>query len=79
MRTLAEIYRQKGEEASLQASEDSSPFIRQMSAKISDHWHKLAERLERGDEHGGRSDQPPEESLDDLIKTLVIQQADLKA
>ena len=70
MRTLAETYRQKGDEAALQAMEDSSPFIRHMSAKISDHWRELAERLERKDAYGGRSGQASEEPLDDLIERL---------
>jgi hypothetical protein len=46
MRTLAETYRGKGEEAALLALENPDPFIRQTYGKIADHWHELAARLQ---------------------------------
>jgi hypothetical protein len=72
MLTLAETYRQKGEEASLQAREDSGPFTRQTYEKIADHWHELADRIEQEDKNGGRSPHRREETVDGLIESLAM-------
>jgi len=73
MLTLAETYRRKGEEASLQAQEDPRPFTRQTYAKIADHWHELADQVEQQDSNGGRSQHRREETVDGLIESLAME------
>lgn len=72
MRTLAETYREKGEEASLQALDDPDPFTRQTYTKIAGHWHELADRLEREDANGSHSYSRREETVDGLMESLAM-------
>ena len=72
MRTLAETYRGKGEEAALLALENPDPFTRQTYGKIADHWHELADRLEQEDANSGRSHDRRGETVDGLIESLAM-------
>ena len=72
MGTLAETYRRKGDEAAIQGAHARDPFIHRMSLTIADHWHTLADRIERAESYDSRPRLAYEDSVDDLIKTLEL-------
>jgi hypothetical protein len=72
MRTLAQKYREKGEEASVQALDDPDPFTRQTYTKIAGHWHELADRLEQEDANGGLSYHRGKEMVGGLMESLAM-------
>ncbi len=43
----AEEYLRKGDEATLAKMDSANPFVRHIYSKIAQHWHELAERIER--------------------------------
>ncbi len=45
--TLAEVYLRKGDEAVSAMEAEKDPFLRHMWDKVADHWHTLAERVDR--------------------------------
>lgn len=52
MNTLSEMYLRKGEEAVAATETEKSAFLRYMWDKVADHWHELAERVDRQDAAG---------------------------
>jgi hypothetical protein len=47
MGTLADLYRLKGDEATLAEMEADHPLTRHILSKVAAHWHELADRVER--------------------------------
>ena len=47
MTTLAETYLRKGDDAVAEMETETDPFLRRMWDKVADHWHELAERVDR--------------------------------
>ena len=47
MMTDADEYRRKGDEATLAEMDSEIPFVRQMYAKVANHWYELANQVER--------------------------------